>query len=110
MDANRAFGRSIYVDPKAPHQELTDKQREIMDAVPYVEPNPIAQRLQGRIDQLLRHGRVKDPELMQSAVESLTELIDAAQCLLDYMVEPDDSAEAFHMSRLRSAIASAKGK
>lgn len=110
MTVNRTSGLSIYIDPKAPHQELTDKQREIMDAVPYVDSHSIVHRLQGRVSQLLRHGRVKDPEIMQSAVESLTELIDAAQCLLDDMVEPDDSAEAFHMHRLRCAIASAKGR
>ena len=110
MKGKHTPGLSIYADPKAPHQELTTEQRRIMDAVPYANSDPIVQRLQGRVDQLLRHGRVKDPELMQSAVESLSELIDAAQCLLDDMVEPDDSAEAFHMSRLRSAIARAKGQ
>jgi hypothetical protein len=75
----------------------------------YMEPDPIVRRLQGRVDQLLRHGRVKDPELMQTAVEVLSELIDATQCLLDDMGAPDDSVEAFLMDRCRAVIARATG-
>jgi hypothetical protein len=76
---------------------------------PFIEPNPVMRRLQGRIDQLLRHGRVKDPELMMSALESLSDLADATQCLLDDMGEPDDGAQANLMARCRAAIAKAHG-
>jgi hypothetical protein len=75
----------------------------------FVEPDPIVRRLQGRVDQLLRHGRVKDPELMQTAVEVLSELIDATQCLLDGMGTPDNGAEAFLVDRCRAVIARATG-
>jgi hypothetical protein len=75
-----------------------------------VEQNPISTRLAGRVDYLLNIRRVKDPELMQSALEALTDLADACACLLDDMGEPDDGAQANLMGRCRAAIAKATGR
>jgi hypothetical protein len=41
--------------------------------------DPIMQRLMGRIEYLNLVGRVKDPELMLTAYEFLSELVDAGQ-------------------------------
>lgn len=71
--------------------------------------DPLVRRLQGRVDWLLRFGRVKDPELMQSAVEALTEIIDATRCLLEDLGEPEDGMQAHLMGRCRAAIAKAAG-
>ena len=112
MDANRTFGRSIYVDPKAPHQELTDKQRGIMDAVPYVESNPIVQRLHGRIAQLLRHGRVKDPELMQSAGSGQCAYPSDLDSLKSVALCPRSSGQCAYPSDLdyRAAVPAGQGR
>lgn len=51
---------------------------------------PIADRLMGRIDYLLKIKRVKDPELMVSTLEVLTDLADAAKALMEIAQEIDD--------------------
>jgi hypothetical protein len=43
------------------------------------DSDPIMQRLMGRIEYLHLVGRVKDPELMLTAYEFLSELMDAGQ-------------------------------
>lgn len=70
---------------------------------------PIAPRLSARIDRMLCHGRVKDPELMQTALEVLTELADATQCLLDYLGQPEDGTQANLMARCRTVITKVHG-
>ena len=74
------------------------------------EPNPILARLAGRVDYLLTIKRVKDPELMQSAHEALSDLADACSCLLNDLGEPEDGAQANLMDRCRAAIAKATGE
>ena len=76
----------------------------------WMESDPVLRRLSGRVDYLLMRGRVKDPELMQSAYEVLSELVDACECLLNDMGEPDDGCEANLMQRCRDVIAKAKGQ
>lgn len=79
------------------------------EAAQPVEGGAICTRLAGRVDYLLKIGRVKDPELMQSALEVLSDLADACKSLLDDMGEPDDGMEANLMDRCRAAIAKATG-
>lgn len=74
-----------------------------------LEGNPIRDRLAGRIDYLLKIGRVKDPELMMSALEVLSDLADASRCLLDDLGDPDDGVQENMMRRCRDAIAKATG-
>lgn len=52
---------------------------------------PIADRLMGRIDYLLKIKRVKDPELMVSVYEVLTDLADAAKGLKEIAQDIDNS-------------------
>lgn len=70
---------------------------------------PIVERLEKRIDQMLRHGRVQDPELMVSALEVLTELADATSVLLKHNREPRDYLEKEFMDRCANVIAKING-
>ena len=74
---------------------------------PFAETNPIRQRLSGRISYLRGVGNVKDAELMRSALEKLTELVDATRLLLDDLDQPEDGAQANLMQRCRNAVADA---
>ena len=67
---------------------------------------PIASRLMGRIDYLLSIKRVKDPELMVSALEVLTDLADATKGLLELTESCDGGNEpSLEFCRLRCEMA-----
>lgn len=74
---------------------------------------PIAARLMGRIDYLLSIKRVKDPELMVSALEVMTDLADAARGLLDLtaaLEDPSSPSLNFHRARIENAISKINGE
>lgn len=68
---------------------------------------PIALRLSGRIEYLRKIKRVKDPELMASALEVMTDLADAVTRFLELTENmPDDgSTPALSFCRMRCEIA-----
>lgn len=69
--------------------------------------NALRQQLLGRIAYLRNVGRVKDPELMERAVEVIDSLVAATSALLSDMGAPDDGAEANLMDKCRAAISNA---
>jgi len=54
------------------------------------DTDPLYQRLMGRIEYLLKIKRVKDPELMMTTVEVLTDIADAAKGLAEIASEMDN--------------------
>ena len=72
-------------------------------------PTPVADLLGGRVAYLLHIGRVKDPEIMVSALEIVTELADACQQLMDTVGAPRDAMQEFIMSRCADVISRAIG-
>lgn len=65
-------------------KKARDRQAKTLEA-------PLAARLTGRIEYLLNIKRVKDPELMVSALEVMTDLADAAKGLLELTESMDTS-------------------
>lgn len=74
---------------------------------------PIADRLTGRIDYLLKIKRVKDPELMVSTLEVLTDLADAAKALMEIAKEIDDGTNpglGLNCMRIEAALTQIYGE
>ena len=74
---------------------------------------PLADRLIGRIEYLLNIRRVKDPELMASVLEVMTDLADAAKGLLELTEEMDNGTNpGISLCRMRceSAISKINGE
>jgi hypothetical protein len=74
------------------------------------ELNPLCAQLAGRIAYLRDVGRVKDPGLMQEALDVISGLVGSTRALLDDMGTPDDGMQANLMSACRAAIAKATGE
>lgn len=74
------------------------------------ESDPVSRRLQGRINYLLKIGRVKDPELMMDALENLSDLADACNCLINDLDMSDiDGPQQALINRCKAAIQRANG-
>lgn len=74
---------------------------------------PITDRLMGRIDYLLKIKRVKDPELMVSTLEVLTDLADAAKALMEIAQEIDDGTNpglGLNCMRIEAALTQIYGE
>jgi hypothetical protein len=75
---------------------MSDEEHKPADA------NPLAARLAGRIEYLLSIKRVKDPELMVSALEVMTDLADATKHLLELTESmPYDGTPSLSFCRMR---------
>lgn len=73
------------------------------------EVNLITEQLAGRIAYLRNAGRVKDPQLMQAALDALNELGDACSALLAVLGEPEDGMQAKLMQQCRNVITNVFG-
>lgn len=74
------------------------------------DSDPIMRRLEGRVRYLHNVGRVKDPELMMTAWELLSELTDAAEQLLIDLGRPAGARDPECNARLQMVVNKVKGR